>query len=109
VGTLSIVSGILSSQHLPHNVRLTLVIRTEFGADVLTSGPASAYEPFINNTWWNDWAQFVVKNDSVPDQVKPCDGTTQTSCLVLSFSMSGIWKAVLVICLVAKMDWSSTN
>jgi len=70
--------------------------RAEFGNQVLISGPASAYEPFINNTWWNDWAQFVVQNDSVPDQVSIPVCLTDVDDRH-EISTCGTWRAELVI------------
>jgi len=35
---------------------------------VLLSGPASAGEPLPGYTWWQNFAAFIAKNNSVPDQ-----------------------------------------
>lgn len=31
-------------------------------------GPSSAGQPSLNNGWWNNWLQYVVNNNVIPDQ-----------------------------------------
>ncbi|EAW08790.1 glycoside hydrolase family 39 protein [Aspergillus clavatus NRRL 1] len=42
--------------------------RSEFSNKVQLSGPASAAEPLASSTWWQAWASFVARNNSIPDQ-----------------------------------------
>ena len=50
------------------NQELTNHRSAEFGTSVLLSGPASAGEPLPGYTWWQNFAAFIAKNNSVPDQ-----------------------------------------
>ncbi|KAL9114092.1 MAG: hypothetical protein Q9227_001864 [Pyrenula ochraceoflavens] len=43
--------------------------RSAFGTGVLLSGPASANEPLLSSSWFQNWASYVAQNGSVPDQI----------------------------------------